>query len=84
MKSVTGEKKMRYKANQATNNELFPQQTAPVTRPPLGRLPESPLTCAILAGDGGIAAAICPGGGSVVRLLPERTETIPFAGDDAD
>ena len=67
---------MRHKASQATNNELFPQQTAPVTRPPLAR--------AKLAGDDEIAAAICVGGGSVVRLLPERTETIPFAGDDAD
>ncbi len=75
---------MRHKANQATNNELFPQQTAPVTRPPLAREPESPLACATLAGDDEIIAAICPGGGSVVRLLPERTETIPFAGDDAD
>ncbi len=75
---------MRDKAKQATNNELFPQQTAPVTRPPLARHRESPLACAILAGDEEIAAAICPGGGSVVRLLPERTETIPFAGDDAD
>ena len=75
---------MRQKAKEAANNELFPQQTAPVSRPPLARQPESPLACAILAGDDGIAAAICPGGGSVVRLLPERTETIPFAGDDAD
>ncbi len=75
---------MRHKASQATNNELFPQQTAPVTRPPLARPPESPLACAILAGDDEIAAAICVGGGSIVRLLPERTETIPFAGDDAD
>ena len=81
---MTEEKTMRHRANQANNNELFPQQTAPVRRPPLARQSELPLACAVLAGDDEVAAAICPGGGSVVRLLPERTETIPFAGDDAD
>ena len=75
---------MRHKTNQATESDLFPQQAAPVTRSALGRQLESPLGCAALADDDGVAAAICPGGGSVVRLLPERTETIPFAGDDAD
>ncbi len=75
---------MRNKVNQANNNELLPQQTAPVIRPPLVRQPEPPLACATLAGYNGIAAAIYNGGGAVVRLLPERTEAVAFAGDDAD